>query len=90
MKTFEGIIARAQRRDSVCVEFRDGNRIELLAGAAVREQAEALLGRRVRFQAQLHESTLSLSSPIFVVGSQFGLQALAGERRQDSTLEAAE
>ncbi len=83
MKTFEGII-QGLRGGCVRVELSDGKRIDLKAGEAVQAQAEALQGRRVRFQAELHESTLSLSSPIFVIGSSMGLvaaqaQAVAAE-----------
>lgn len=74
MKTYEGTIQGA-RGGCVRVELCDGKRIDMRAGERVQQQAEAMLGRRVRFQAELHESTLSLSSPIFVIGSSYGLVA---------------
>lgn len=79
MKTFEATcLGRGSHSGNVWVELTTGERIELKAGADTQDAAERLQGRRVRFQAMLHESTLSLASPIFVIGSQFGLQAVAG------------
>ena len=81
MKTFEATVlgSLGDVPGRVWVETLDGHRMHVVAGEAVRVQAETLIGRRVRFQAALHESTLSLSSPIFVVGSQYGLQAVRGQ-----------
>lgn len=86
MKTFEGII-QGLRGGCVRVELLDGKRIDLRAGEAVKQQAEALQGRRVRFQAELHESTLSLSSPIFVIGSQMGLVAAQAQSQAGQAAE---
>jgi hypothetical protein len=55
--------------------------LDLKAGADVCAQAERLRGRKVRFQAHLHESTVCLASPIFVIGSSYGLQAVAQDAR---------
>lgn len=77
MRTYEATI-HAAREGFVTVELPTGERLDLKAGADVEAQAERMRGRRARFQAFLHESTLSLASPIFVIGSQHGLQAVAG------------
>jgi hypothetical protein len=84
MKTYEGTITAGAHQGHVRVELPDGHRISLRAGEQVLQQAQALLGRRVRFQAMLHESTLSLASPIFVIGSQFGLQAVRAEAERQA------
>lgn len=76
MRTYTATVIAA-REGFVTAELPTGERIDLKAGAEVEARAEALRGRRVRFQAMLHESTLSLASPIFVIGSQYGLQAVA-------------
>jgi len=74
VKTYEGRILDVS--DCVVTVEQGWRTVELKAGADVCKQAEALKGRKVRFQAQLHESTVHLASPIFVIGSGFGLQAV--------------
>lgn len=74
-KLFEGTVI-TRHEGGVLLEMLDGKRITVKAGDQVQAQAENLIGKRVRFQAMLHESTPCLASPIFVVGSQFGLQAV--------------
>lgn len=48
--------------------------------ASVRTALDAipLVGRRVRFQAELSEHTQCLTSPVFVIGSAYGLRAVDG------------
>lgn len=91
MRTYTAIILSA-REGFVNVELPCGSRVELKAGADVEAQAERMTGRSVRFQALLHESTLSLASPIFVIGSQHGLKAVADAavRPTQAEAEAAE
>lgn len=54
-----------------------GDAIALQAGAVVLEQARGLVGRVVRYTAEVSEATKCLSNPQFVIGSEFGLQAVA-------------
>jgi hypothetical protein len=83
MKSFEGTVLKTTQL-GVLFELPCGRRLALKAGEAVLQQADALLGRRVRFQAHLHESTLSLASPIFVIGSSYGLQAVQAQARAEA------
>ncbi len=68
-----------------------GARKRLKAGEQTRRQAISLLGRNVRFQAALSEETESLASPLFVLGSSFGIQAVREQAElQGLRCEAAE
>lgn len=60
-----------------------GDAIALQAGAVVLEQARRLQGRVVRFVAEVSEATKCLSNPQFVIGSEFGLQAVAPSAKCD-------
>ena len=82
MKTYEGTIREAAGNRIILTETGSGETLSLKAGAATLEQARAMIGRRVRFQAQLHESSIFLAAPIFIVGSQYGLQAVREETRE--------
>lgn len=61
-----------------------GDAIALQAGAVVLEQARGLVGRVVRYTAEVSEATRCLSNPQFVIGSAFGLQAVSPVRIQCS------
>jgi hypothetical protein len=50
--------------------------ISLQAGAVVLEQARGLIGRIVRYTAEVSEQTQCLTKPKFVIGSEVGLQAV--------------
>lgn len=74
MRTYTGKIIAAGV-DRLTVELADGP-LEMRCSARVAVQAAAVMGRRVQFTAELSEATLSLSSPILVVGSSYGLRAV--------------
>lgn len=54
----------------------NGPRIALRASVRTALDAIPLVGRRVRFQAELSEHTQCLTSPVFVIGSAYGLRAV--------------
>lgn len=74
MRTYTGKIIAAGV-DRLTVELADGP-LEMRCSARVAVQAAATMGRRVQFTAELSEATLSLTSPILVVGSSYGLRAV--------------
>jgi hypothetical protein len=82
MKTYEGVIRETAGNRIILTETGSGETLSLKAGEATLTQARAMVGRRVRFQAQLHESSIFLAAPIFIVGSQYGLQAVREETRE--------
>lgn len=61
--------------DHVTIEMADGPHV-LRCGARVAVEALASMGRRVRFSAELSELTQTLTSPIYVIGSEYGLKAV--------------
>jgi hypothetical protein len=75
MRTFTGTIAGFSP-GRLSIELPCGTRKELRCGEETRRQGISLLGRQVRFQAHLDEGTESLASPLFVVGSSYGIQAV--------------
>jgi hypothetical protein len=76
MRTFTGRV-QGFSPGFLTIELPCGTRKTLRCSEQVRRQGLSYLGRQVRFQAHLDEGTESLASPLFVIGSQFGLQAVA-------------
>lgn len=69
------------------VEKLRGDLIAIRAGAAVRSQAEDLVGQTVRFTAFLDTETRCLSNPKFVIGSQFGLKPITADLDENEEIE---
>lgn len=88
MKTYIGTVMGA--RDRVVDMLVDGRKIELRAGTQVALEAIAMIGRRVRFAAELSEATASLHSPVFVIGSSYGIRAMGVSAGAADAAEAAE
>lgn len=78
MRTFVGTV-KGFAPGQLTIEIPCGARKTLRCGEETRRQGLSLLGRRVRFQAFLDEGTESLASPLFVIGSSFGLKAIRDE-----------
>ena len=78
MRTFVGTV-KGFAPGQLTIELPCGTRKTLRCGEETRRQGLSLLGRSVRFQAFLDEGTESLASPLFVIGSSFGLQAVRDE-----------
>lgn len=78
-KTFIGTILSVTQSKIVMsskpVGGSGGEPIALTAGAVVLEQARSLIGRTVRYTAELDASTSELTRPQFVIGSEYGLRA---------------
>jgi len=74
VKTYTGIVVGFSE-SSVTLETKEA-RLKLQAGSDVIRQAQGLLGRKVRFTAELSSGTLRLDQPLLVVGSGYGLQAV--------------
>lgn len=77
-KTFIGRVMAVTRSKVVLstIDPAQGDAIALQAGAVVLEQARGLVGRVVRYTAEVSSETKCLSKPHFVIGSEFGLQAI--------------
>lgn len=63
--------------------------ISLQAGAVVLEQARGLIGRIVRYTAEVSEQTQCLTKPKFVIGSEMGLQAVTVHGAPEVAVERA-
>lgn len=75
-KTFIGtILSVTQTKIVLTSNANGGEPIALAAGAVVLEQARSLIGRTVRYTAELDASTSELTRPQFVIGSEYGLRA---------------
>jgi hypothetical protein len=83
MRTFTGRV-QGFSPGFLTIELPCGTRKTLRCSEQVRRQGLSYLGRQVRFQAHLDEGTESLASPLFVIGSQFGLQAVAEQAQAPS------
>lgn len=78
-KTFIGRVLSVTQ-SKVVLSTQDparGDAIALQAGAVVLERARALVGQVVRYTAEVSSETRCLSNPQFVIGSEFGLQAVS-------------
>lgn len=73
-RTYVGTVIGAH--DQTVTVRVDGGPLQLRASTRVALDAISLIGRRVRFQAALSEHTLCLTSPIFVIQSEYGLKAM--------------
>ena len=79
-RTYTGVVVSVDATESspqVHVELT-GRRLALRASVRTALDAIPLVGRRVRFQAELSEHTQCLTSPVFVIGSSYGLRAVDG------------
>lgn len=76
-KTFIGTILSVTQSKIIMSSQASPNSepISLAAGAVVLEQARSLIGRTVRYTAELDASTSELTRPQFVIGSEYGLRA---------------
>jgi hypothetical protein len=77
-RTYTGVVVSVDATESspqVHVEL-GARRIALRASVRTALAAIPLVGRRVRFQAELSEHTQCLTSPVFVIGSAYGLRAV--------------
>lgn len=76
-KTFIGTILSVTQSKIIMSSQASPNSepISLAAGAVVLEQARSLIGRTVRYTAELDTSTAELTRPQFVIGSEYGLRA---------------
>ena len=61
---------------SVRIRLASGAEITFRCGTRVAIEAITLIGRTVRFTAELSESTVCLTQPLFVLGSGYGLKAV--------------
>lgn len=78
-KTFIGRVLSVTQSAVVMstIDPARGDAIALQAGAVVLERARALVGRTVRYTAEVSSETRCLSNPQFVIGSEYGLVAVA-------------
>lgn len=79
-RTYTGTVVSVDATEAspqVHVEVPGPRRLALRASVRTALDAIPLVGRRVRFQAELSEHTQCLTSPVFVIGSAYGLRAVA-------------
>lgn len=78
-KTFVGRVLGVTGSNVVMstIDPAGGDTLTIQAGEAVLRQAHGLLGRVVRYTAEVASDTRCLSKPQFTVGSEFGLQAVS-------------
>lgn len=79
-KTFIGTILSVSQSKVIVTSGAAGEPIALAAGAVVLEEARRLIGRTVRYTAELDSATAELTRPQFVIGSEYGLRAQVTER----------
>jgi hypothetical protein len=92
VKTYTGVIISAANigpTPMVKIRVPSGDMLELRASTRVAIEAITLIGRRVRFQAELSEHTVCLTQPLFVLGSQFGLKAIGADLASEPPVRAA-
>jgi hypothetical protein len=73
-KTFIGRIVSVGQTHIVMADA--GGVLAMNAGAVTLEQARMRLGHLVRYTVELSEETRTPTEPKFVIGSEFGLQAV--------------
>lgn len=76
MRTYTGVITSASE-NTVTVKLDCGTSVPLHASGQVAAEARAMIGRRVRFQADLSEKTETLTAVQLCVRSSYGLRAVA-------------
>lgn len=74
MKTYTATVVSAQD-STVRVRFASGFELDLRASTRISLAAIMMIGHRVRFAAELSEHTSCLTSPVFCIGSGYGLRA---------------
>jgi hypothetical protein len=94
-RTYTGVVVSVDATEAspqvhVNVASRQGEtwvsqRLALRASVRTALDAIPLVGRRVRFQAELSEHTQCLTSPVFVIGSSYGLRAIDGAAAVQTT-----
>lgn len=89
-RTYTGVVVSVDATEAPQVHVElGGRRLALRASVRTALDAIPLVGRRVRFQAEISEHTQCLTSPVFVIGSSYGLRAVDGAAEPARTFTAA-